>query len=168
MVIAHFSKRNSLTYALGFLVACAVMYSVTLYHPQGTTWLDYTKSKGLYRYEFALVARICGALLVIRQLTILKQIIVHGSSAIWTANDRLFYLNIYSGVVYRSVRLSDVSDFKIKTGFAAAAGIVICLRSGREKVISTLLLLEPADVVLSHLRSLQREGNLLTTAAHCA
>lgn len=155
MAIAHFSKRSSLTYALGFLAACAIMYGITLYHPQGTTWMEYMKSKGLYRYEFALVAWVCGALLVVRQFTILKQIIVHRSNAIWTAKNKLFYLNIYFDIVYRSVSLSDIADFKIRSAFAARGGIVVRLRNGQERVISTWLLLEPADVVLSRLMSLQ-------------
>ena len=155
MVIAHFSKRSSLTYALSFLAACALMYGITLYHPRGVTLIEYMNSKGLFRYEFAFVAWTCGILLVVRQFTILKQIIIHRSSAIWTSRDRLFYLNIYWDIVYRSVRLPDIVDFQIRSGFAARAGIVVRLRSGQERVISTWLLLEPLDMVMSRLMSLK-------------
>ena len=154
MVIAHFSQRISLAYALGFLAACAIMCGITLYHPQGLTWMEYMKSKGIYRYEFAFGAWVCGVLLVVRQFTILKQIMVRRSNAIWTARNKLFYLNIYWDIVYRSVPLSDIVDFRIGNGSAARAGIVVRLRNGREKVISTWLLLEPTDVVLSRLMSL--------------
>ena len=155
MVIAHFSNRSSLTYALSFLEACALMYGITLYHPKGVPLMEYMNSKGLFRYEFAFIAWACGILLVVRQFTILKQIIIHRSSAIWTTQNRLFYLNIYWDIVYRSVRLPDIVDFQIRSGFTARAGIVVRLRSGQERVISTWLLLEPVDVVMSRLMSLQ-------------
>ena len=155
MVIAHFSKRSSLTYALSFLGACTLMYGITLYHPKCVTLMEYMNSKGLFRYEFVFVAWTCGILLVVRQFTILKQIIVHRSSAIWTTRNRLFYLNIYWDIVYRSVNLPDIVDFQTRSEFAARAGIVVRLRSGQERFISTRLLLEPVDVVMSRLMSLQ-------------
>ncbi|HTT83988.1 MAG TPA: hypothetical protein VMF67_10945 [Rhizomicrobium sp.] len=99
--------------------------------------MEYMRLKGQYRYEYAFVAWICGALLVVRQISILKQIILHRTNAIWVSHDRLFYLNIYWDVVYRSVPLSDIVGFKIKSGFAALAGIVAHLRDGNERVIST-------------------------------
>lgn len=155
MAIAFFSKRRALIYALGFLAACALMYGVTLYHPQGVTWIEYTNSKGAYRYQFAFAAWIAGALLIVRTITILKQIILHRSSAAWTSGDRLFYLNIYWDIVYRSVALSDIIDYRIKTGLAASAGIVVRLRGGQEIVMSTWLLSEPTEVVMSRLVSLR-------------
>jgi hypothetical protein len=129
------------------------MYGATLYHPAGMTLTEYMNSKGMFRYVCAIIARACGALLIIRQITILKQIIMHRSSALWTAHDTLFYLNIYWDVIYRSVPLSEIVDFKIQSGFAARAGIVMRLRSGQQRVISTWLLSEPADVVMSRLVS---------------
>ena len=155
MVIAYFSNRSALTYVLSFLAASALMFGITLYHPKGVTLMEYMNSKGLFHYEFAFIAWTCGILLVIRQFTILKQIIIHRSSAIWTTRNRLFYLNLYWDIVYRSVSLPDIVDFQIRSGFAAHAGIVIRLRGGQERVISTWLLLEPVDVVMARLMSLQ-------------
>jgi hypothetical protein len=155
MIIAHFSKRISLTYALGFLGACALMYTVTLYHPPATTLTDYLNSKGLFRYEFAVIAWICGALLIVRQLTILRQIIAHKSNAVWTAHGNLYYLNIYLDITYRAVPIAEIVEFQVRSGFAPSAGISVRLRSGQERVISTWLLLEPVDLVISRLWATQ-------------
>jgi len=117
--------------------------------------MQYMISKGLFRYELAIVCWICSAVLVLRQITILKQLILHKSNAVWTANRRLFYLNIYSGVLYRSVALSDIVDFKLKEGLAARAGIAVRLRDGRQVVVSTWLLDEPADIIIRRMMSSQ-------------
>jgi len=155
MVIAHFSKRKSLIYTLSFLVACVLMYVATLYHPPGVSVSEYLHSKGLFRYEFAVAAWVCGALLIVRQIIILNQVIAHGSSAIWAAHDRLYYLNIFSGIFYRSVLLSDILEFELRTDIAARGGVVIRLRNGQERMISTWLLLEPTDAVMARLRAAQ-------------
>jgi hypothetical protein len=129
------------------------MYAVTLYHPPGITLRSYINSKGLFRYEFAIIAWVCGALLIVRQLTILNQIILHRAAAVWIARDRLFYLNIYWDIIYRSIPLSDVAKFEVKSDFAAHGGIVVRLRNGQERVISTWLLSEPVDAVIARLRA---------------
>lgn len=152
MVIAHFAKQKSLPYALLFLIACALLYAATLYHPSGVSLHGFFASRALHSYEFAVVGWICGALLIVRQLTILNQVVLHRSNALWISGERLFYLNIYSNVVYKSIPLSDIAGFDIRKGFAARAGIVVRLCSGRERVISTWLIAESADEVIARLK----------------
>jgi hypothetical protein len=156
MIIAHFSNRRSLAYVLVCLATCIIMYSITIYHPSGTTLREYLESKGIFRYQLAVFTWIGAGLLIVRLLTILRQIILRKSIALWTIDGRLVFLNIYWNIVYSSVALSDIVRFRLQEGIAARAGIVVCLRNGRERLISTWLLSEQAGAVLEQLQNLHK------------
>lgn len=159
MVIAYFARGRALAYATGWLIACAVLYGVTLYHPSGVSLKEYLDSKGMFRYDFAVVAWILGVVLIVRQLTILNQIIFRKSEAVWAARGKIFYLNVYWNIFYRAVPCSDIEGFDVTTkGDFRSRGIVIRLRSGREKVVTTWLLSESPDVILRRLRAACEKG----------
>lgn len=153
-VIAHFSRAKAFAYVIGWLIACALLYGLTLYHPVGVSLNGYLNSKGLFRYEFAVIAWVLGTLLIARQLTILNQLILRKSVAVWASRGNIYYLNVYWDIFYRTVRCSDVEDFDVATnGSFGSGGIVIRLRAGQEKVVTTWLLSEPTDMILSRLRA---------------
>ena len=159
MVIAHFARGRSIAYVIGWFIACALLYSVTLYHPAGIPLKEYLDSKGLFRYDFAVIAWILGALLIVRQLTILNQLILRKSEAVWATRGKIFYLNAYWNILYRAVPCSDIEGFDVTTkGDFGSRGIVIRLRSGRERVVTTWLLSESTDMILSRLRAACGEG----------
>lgn len=154
MVIACYAKGRTAVYLIGLLILCVLLYSTALLPPEGVSLKEYLDSKGLFRFKFLVVGWICTVPLLVRVFVIAYQLVFRHSQAVWLAQGKVFYLNIYWNFLYSAVAVSDIEDFAMKMrGGPAARGIVLRLRSGQERVVSTWLLSEAPDVILSRLRA---------------
>jgi len=153
VVIAYFSRAKALTYTLGIIVACSVLYGITLYHPANVTLTEYLNSKGLFRFYSALIFWILAVVVIFRQLVILNQIVFHGSEAIWTSERRLYYTNFGRDILYHSIRCGDVDSIYRNTSDGPMfRGIVLRLRSGAEIKIPCALFRESEETILANLQ----------------
>lgn len=152
VVIARYATRKALAYVTGVLVFCALLL-LTLRHPAGISLKAYLESRGPFVYEWAMAAWICGVLLFVRQMAILNQIVFKHAAAVWIADGRIFYMNIYWNILFVSVSCDQIESVSMGSmGSLRPDGIVMRQRGGGKRSIATWILSEPAEIVLSRLK----------------
>src|SRR5215471_16401706 len=148
MVIARFSKLKAGSLSIGGIAIIPLLVAATLYHPRGTSLIDYIESRG----EFWLVALPVGwlglAAALLLFLAILYQLIFAQGKAVWIDGSTIIFLNSW----FRAIRQNDIKNVTaVRLGFWKLPAIVLTLRSGKIKSIPTGLLEEPTEVVLSRI-----------------
>ncbi len=148
VVIARYSMlKLASALTVGYAPAAA-LFLITLYHPAGQTLFEYISAKGEFWVPVIVFGWICGIASASMPTVALVQVLYHRGKAIWTSDDRVFFLNR----IFVAVKRSDIQNVSIGSiGHSNWPAIILSLRNGSKKTISTWAFSEPAQTTLSRL-----------------
>ena len=154
--MARMSLSLGLLYSIMWLLACGVILYVSVYHPDGLSLKDYLESEGLFRYELAIICWCSVVLVVLRQIVLLKQLLLNGQRAIWANSTKIYYLDVFSSILVSSVKQEEiVAVFAGNRGSFDRRGIILSLRDQKEVFVSTWVMTDSAEMIA------KRVGDLL-------
>jgi hypothetical protein len=146
--VAHFRRGPVVRNALGLASVIVLLVAAVSYTPDGRI-VEHILSPGPLMYPVGLFAAIiCSFTLYLCILAVIRIIFQEGKG-LWIAGGKIIYMSR----LLLSVRLEDVDEIRLGTyGRYKRPGIVLRLRSGRQKIIPSLPLIEPSDVVIARLK----------------
>ena len=154
-VLAKMSLPLGMFYSIMWLLACGAILTASLYHPDDLSLEDYLENKGLFRYEIAITCWFACALVALRQIVILKQLLFSGQRVIWADGKKIYYLNLFSSILVSSVQREEiVAVFAGNREFFDRRGVILSLRDQSEVFISTWVMIDSAEMIAGRIREL--------------
>lgn len=149
IAIAHFARSKALVQVSGGFVVLVFLLVETLHHP-GMPLVQYWRSRGEHWIPLLILALFAGLVLFVWLLLVLRQLLLRGSVALWTENERVIYL----ATMFLSLRRADIIEIRLgEWGMWKRTGIVFTLRSGRTRIVPTAALVEAPLAVVTCLNS---------------
>lgn len=157
IIIAHLHKGPNLRTAGGLALIIILLWAAILYSPDGHI-LKHILSISPFMYPvgvFSAVGCLWGLYI---SFCVMEKILFEDGAALWIDNGTITYISKF----LLSARLSDVVEIRMGTyGQFERPGVVLKMKSGREKIFPSLALVEPSDSIITRLKEFQRGGLLL-------